>query len=248
MDKDDFLLAQIDEFREKAKQLQEMLITKESKAKELQTIVQEREVKADELQQILDERQEKVDGIEAEVARQIDQLIERVDGKMQEIQRQMGTEVATISQSMRSELDLLNRNISGEVNGLERSLSDEIKSIGQNFGGNLEETKKMNEEQREEVRSILNQSNVQMLDSLGKLHQQLEALKAELSDRVHTENVKCFRNIQDLFKAMGDKLDNVSDVEKNVNTVKTFAIALVGLTVINTLGFIAIALFSLGIL
>ena len=61
MDKDDFLLAQIDEFREKAKQLQEMLITKESKAKELQTIVQEREVKADELQQILDERQEKVD-------------------------------------------------------------------------------------------------------------------------------------------------------------------------------------------
>ena len=143
---------------------------------------------------------------------------------------------------------LLNRNISGEVNGLERSLSDEIKNIGQNFGGNLEETKKMNEEQREEVRSILNQSNVQMLDSLGKLHQQLEALKAELSDRVHTENVKCFRNIQDLFKAMGDKLDNVSDVEKNVNTVKTFAIALVGLTVINTLGFIAIALFSLDIL
>ena len=95
MDKDDFLLAQIDEFREKAKQLQEMLITKESKAKELQTIVQEREVKADELQQILDERQEKVDGIEAEVARQIDQLIERVDGKMQEIQLLVITKVVT---------------------------------------------------------------------------------------------------------------------------------------------------------
>ena len=63
LDKDDFLLSQIDEFREKAKQLQEMLSSKELKANELQSIVEEREEKAEELQQILDERQEKVDGI-----------------------------------------------------------------------------------------------------------------------------------------------------------------------------------------
>ena len=55
MDKDDFLLTQIDEFREKAKRPQEMLNTKESKAEELSTIVEEREAKAEELQQILDE-------------------------------------------------------------------------------------------------------------------------------------------------------------------------------------------------
>ena len=42
MDKDDFLLTQIDEFREKAKRLQEMLNTKESKAEELSVIVEER--------------------------------------------------------------------------------------------------------------------------------------------------------------------------------------------------------------
>ena len=79
VDRDDFLLAQIDEFREKAQQLQEILATKESKAQELQTIVKEREMKADELQQILDERQEKADGITAEVAKQIDILIDRVN-------------------------------------------------------------------------------------------------------------------------------------------------------------------------
>lgn len=45
MDKDDFLLTQIDEFREKAKRLQEMLNTKESKAEELSTIVEEREAR-----------------------------------------------------------------------------------------------------------------------------------------------------------------------------------------------------------
>ena len=49
LDKDDFLLSQIDEFREKAKQLQEMLSNKETKANELQSIVAEREEKAEEL-------------------------------------------------------------------------------------------------------------------------------------------------------------------------------------------------------
>ena len=47
--KEDFLLNQIDEFREKAQQLQDLLITKEHKAMELQDIVKERETKANDL-------------------------------------------------------------------------------------------------------------------------------------------------------------------------------------------------------
>ena len=58
MEKEDFLLSQIDEFREKAKQLQNLLTSKESKVQELQNLVNEREDKAQELEQILSERQE----------------------------------------------------------------------------------------------------------------------------------------------------------------------------------------------
>lgn len=46
MQQDDFLLKQIDEFREKAKQLQSILVTKENKADELQEVVEEREEQA----------------------------------------------------------------------------------------------------------------------------------------------------------------------------------------------------------
>ena len=45
LEKDDYLLKQIDEFRAKAQQLQKLLITKESKVQELQEIVDEREVR-----------------------------------------------------------------------------------------------------------------------------------------------------------------------------------------------------------
>ena len=85
-----------------------------------------------------------------------------------------------------------------------------------------------------------------MLQSLTELNDQLVSLKAELSDKVHTENVKCFRNIQDLFKVMGDKVDTVSELEKQVGTTKTFAVISTVLAIINTFGFVAIALYILG--
>ena len=85
MSREDFLLSQIDEFRERAKQLQSLLDSRETEAQELQTLVDERQEKADALGQILEERQKKADGFTAEVEKQIDRLIGKVSAKMEEI-------------------------------------------------------------------------------------------------------------------------------------------------------------------
>lgn len=248
IDRDDFLLAQIDEFREKAQRLQEMLNTKESKAQELSSIVEEREAKAEELQQILDERQEKADGITAQVAKQIDVLIESVHEKMQEIETSMNANMDNLGRSVSGDMDNLGRSMSSQIGNLGQSLGSEISGIGQHldFGDTLEQTRRITEEGTAAVTSAVNEANAHMLQSLGELNDQLVAIKAELSDKVHTENVKCFRNIQDLFKVMGDKVDTVSELEKQVNTTKTFAIISTILAIINTFGFVAIALYIFG--
>ena len=176
MDRDDFLLAQIDEFREKAKELQEILVTKESKAQELQTIVKEREDKADELQQILDERQGKVDGIEAEVAKQIDQLIVRVNAKMDEIEQSMGGQMENFSKTITGEMTNLSRNVSAEVNSLGRNINDNLQGIEDSFGGTVDKTSQIVREQSNDVKQVVdsvNQSSAQMLESLSDLNDQL---------------------------------------------------------------------------
>ena len=239
MDKDDFLLTQIDEFREKAKRLQEMLNTKESKAEELSVIVEEREAKAEELQQILDERQEKADGITAQVAKQIDVLIESVHEKMAEIEQSMNAGMDSLGRQVSSDMDNLGSSVSGQIGNLGQSLGTEISGISQNigqsldFGDTLEQTRRITED-------------AHMLQSLKELNDQLVSIKAELADKVHTENVKCFRNIQDLFKVMGDKVDTVSELEKQIGTTKTFAVISTVLAIINTFGFVVIALYILG--
>ena len=63
VDREDFLLSQIDEFREKARQLQGLLATKASRVQELSDIVAEREDKAKELSDIVEERQEAADRV-----------------------------------------------------------------------------------------------------------------------------------------------------------------------------------------
>lgn len=196
VEREDYLLTQIDEFREKAQQLQNLLLSKESKVMELQNIVDEREVKAKELEDILNERQRKADGITAEVSKQIDALIEKVAAKMDEI---------------------------GE--SIEKEVSD-----GQ----------KLTAEQMEELK-----------ETLAAVNEQLETIKGELSEKVHTENVKCFRNIADLFKGMDEKVDSIQKaeevVDKKVKSVHKCTIALIVLTIINMLGVTAVILMELGV-
>lgn len=196
VEKEDYLLTQIDEFREKAQQLQELLLSKESKVNELQTIVDEREIKAKELEHILNERQRKADGITAEVALQIDNLIEKVSAKMEE--------------------------------------------IGTSIGADLENGQKLSEEQMTQLR-----------ETLESLTEQLDTIKGELSEKVHSENVKCYRNVADLFKSMDDKMDAVEKENQTllqkVASVHKCTIAVIVLSVLNTIGLIVSLLLNAGV-
>lgn len=196
VEKEDYLLSQIDEFREKAQQLQELLLSKESKAIELQNIVDEREVKAQELEHILAERQRKADGITAEVAKQIDNLIEKVAAKMD--------------------------------------------AIGTSIGTDLENGQKLTAEQLGELQ-----------ETLESITKQLDTIKGEVSEKIHSENVKCYRNIADLFKSMDEKMEvmqtgNKATVEKATIIYKS-TIAIIVLTVLNILGLAVSILLQLGV-
>ena len=193
LENQDYLLSQIDEFREKAMQLQDLLVSRESKAKELQTIVEEREVKAEELQHILDERQEKADGITAEVSKKINVLIEKVAQKMDEVEASMKAELA---------------------NGNELSA----------------------------------QQAQQLKDTLTEVTTQLETIKGELSEKIHSENVICYRNMADLMKGIEDKLDDFTVLQDTVDTNKKLSILGIVLGGVNLIALIALILVSFGII
>ena len=78
VEREDLLLSQIDEFREKAKQLQNLSSSKEDKVQELQEIVEEKEGQAKELSDIIEERQDAAERVVSGVGEQIDGMVNKV--------------------------------------------------------------------------------------------------------------------------------------------------------------------------
>lgn len=132
----DYLLNQIDEFREKAQQLQTLLISKESKVNELQDIVNEKSVRANELEQVLRERQDKADEITAEFGNRIDAMAQRIETTMKEIQEaseasiEKGRELNEAQVlELKEKVDALTSDLEGLKEGIKESLQGDKAEI-----------------------------------------------------------------------------------------------------------------------
>jgi len=234
--KEDFLLRQIDEFRDKAKQLQDLLISKESKVQELQSLVNEREGKAQELAQILNQRQEQADLIMKDFNKKVDELSEKVTNKMTDIEESISNQVSEVKSASMAQLEA-NRKLSEEQIAANKKLSEEQLATNKQF---LEEqaiaNKKLSEGQIAEVKQLLDNATTQ-----------LESIKTDLSEKVHSENVKCYRNIQDLFNEFDSKIEKMDAMEKTMDSVRGYVKCLTWFSVVNFVLLGAFILFSLGV-
>lgn len=236
VEKEDFLLSQIDEFREKAKQLQVLLASKENKVQELQSIVNEREDKAQELEHILTERQGEADKIVVEFSQTVDALAKRVTTKMTEIETSISGQVEEVKRASEEQI-VSNRRLNEEQIAANKKLTEEQLATNKQF---LEEqaiaNKKLFEGQIAEVKELMETETAQ-----------LESIKADLSEKVHSENVKCYRNIQDLFNEFDSKIEKMDEMEKGVGYINGYVKCLSWFSILNFLVLIGFILHSLGV-
>lgn len=196
VEKEDFLLNQIDEFREKAKQLQSLLALKENKVQELQEIVEEREGKAKELSDIIEEHQDAADRVVAGVGTQIDGMVEKVDAKLNE--------------------------------------------LNETFAERLAENAVNSSEQNDEVRKLINEQNEKLTETVNSLNGQFDKIKNEICEKVHNEDVKCYRNIQTLFEEADKKTEIIKDEVYELLSMKKFVLASTVISALNMIGIIVL--------
>jgi hypothetical protein len=212
----DGLLQQIDEFREKAKMLQTLIQTKENQAKKLEGIVAEKEDKAEKLQQIVNERQEKVDGITGEVNKRI-----------KEMERELVEKINVIEETIDSRLKENTSNTNEMNNQLKETVTD----------SNTQALKKIDEK----LGTVVTSREIE-----GIVEEQLEETKIVLSEKIHSEDVKLYRNTKDALKDIEQQLYNIENVKDSTNSVKGLLKAVMALSLINFAGIVAIGLYMLG--
>lgn len=198
---DDALLAQIDEFRVRAQQLQQLLDSRQERARKLQQIVSEREDKAEELEKIVKERQVRADGLTEAVEKKIDSMASNVDVKLEAVKNAVNAELK------------------------DGQAKDETRTL--------------------ELKETLNQVS-EKVDGMSAVTEQLDTVKADLSEKIHTESVQSYRNLSELLKNVEGRLGKLDALEREVAKLRKVTRAIIIFTIINLAGVIVSILAGLG--
>lgn len=188
MDKEDVLIQQIDEFREKAKQLQELMQNRESKAKELQDVVEERAARANSLDRMVHARQGEADKIMKQVTQRIDAMSMGVRTQMSGLSDTVSKEVGGLSQNLTQNLT---QNITHEINQSTEKTRQVVEAATQNM---IDQNTRSLEGLKEQLEQLDHSGQIGELST--EMNSQMTTLKADIVEKIHAEDVKCYRNIQ----------------------------------------------------
>ena len=190
---EDMLLAQIDAFRDKAKQLQTLIGAKERKVKELEAMVRAKEERNNQLQEELAKKQAEADGIAADVETQVDRMM----------------------QTLR-----------GSVDDLEQRIQQQVADNQENAAVQTQAVK----------------------DTLEDMTSGLDAIEGELSEKVHSENVLQYRNIQDLLKELDNREETAKKSEEEFSVVKKRITLVTVVSIVNVVAVVTLILATFGII
>ena len=128
---EDLLIAEIDAFRQKATQLQQLIQAKERQAQELEAIVLEKEKINRELQEELNRKQAEADSLVADVETQVDRMMAVVKNNMQQlevdIKDQVNNNQDNYDQQHRNLQDTL-KSVSDGLDTIQNELSEKTHS------------------------------------------------------------------------------------------------------------------------
>ncbi len=138
---------------------------------------------------------------------------------------QMSVQMNRMSENNRKELEALTRD-SREV--MEQLTADAGKRI------------------RDEVEQISRHSE-DVKQTVNEINGQVTGLKEELSEKIHTEDVKVYRNIKDLFEEQKPLFGNVEVSPKSMKPVKKYIYWLILFGILDLAGVIALILMEAGV-
>ena len=169
------------------------------KAKQLQSLIGAKQKKVVVLESLVKEREAALTEKEVKIA----QLQKELDAKQEEADSLVTT--------VETQVDRMLSSMKGDLVHLEKEISDKIAA------GNQEEAQKL-----AEVLSKVSDSFEEIKESLAEDPDalSLEEVRRELSDKIHSENVRAYRNLTDTVKELDHAEDMNVSMEMRYQSLK----------------------------
>lgn len=151
--------------------------------------------------------------------------------------------------SKQKEADALVTTVETQVDRLLTSVKADLSDLNQNISDKISEENQAGADKLETLLNTVNTSVGEIKETLANSSEgiSLEDVKQELSEKIHSENVKVFRNIQDTMKEMDHSEEQEISFEEKYQAMKSRFIGILVVLIVNFGVSIVILLHSLGI-
>ena len=142
-----------------------------------------------------------------------------------------------ILQERQEKADSLTSEVEKQIDNIIAKVAAKMDEIEATMKDDVADGKRFNEEKAKELK-----------ESLEQVQEQLTVVKNDLSEKVHSENVKCYRNVQDLFRSMDEKVDRLAQIESKLGRTQGLVTVSLIFGILNLGILIALLLLNLGVL
>ncbi|MBQ1916642.1 MAG: hypothetical protein II177_04095 [Lachnospiraceae bacterium] len=151
--------------------------------------------------------------------------------------------------SKQKEADALVTTVETQVDRMLTSVKADLSDLNQNISDKISEENQAGADKLETLLNTVNTSVGEIKETLANSSEgiSLEDVKQELSEKIHSENVKVFRNIQDTMKEMDHSEEQEISFEEKYQAMKSRFIGILVVLIVNFGVSIVILLHSLGI-
>lgn len=215
--------AQMDSFKDKARQLQEIINDKQARVDDLERTVADLDRENQKLQDALERSRQETGDYAVDIDEQVNRLSELLGKDMGDMEQRISDRIAELPSQMPSEMqeitfdtDALNQSIERQSQQMEKlfsSISDKLEAIinTQKSASNQSFDEVFSDQKSFLSNSMLTQEK-KLSESLNGMSRQLDGMKDEISEKIHSEDVKVYRNLQDFIQEQ----DNSEDEEKKL--------------------------------
>ncbi len=208
---DESFQAQMDSFKDKARQLQEIIDDRQARVDELERTVAELGDENHKLQDALEKSRQETGDYAVDIDEQVNRLSELLGKDMGDMEQRISDRIAELPLQMPGEMQEITFDTDALTQSIERQ-SQQMEKLFSSISEKLEaiiDTQKSASEQSfdavfSDQKSFLSNSMLtqekKLSDSLNGMSRQLDGMKDELSEKIHSEDVKVYRNLQDFIQ------------------------------------------------
>ncbi len=200
------------ELHKKNLQLQEKLDSANDRVVQLENEIHSIKEKNEKAERALETNREDIDQLIEGVTLQVQEMIDSLDLQMKQLESRTDDQIRELTESARSQTEEI-RTTSSQLDGIRETIRpmEEIRDSVQQINEIRDSVQQINE-----IRTMLDGMEKKNA-SLQDITEKSEALRTDLVEKIHAENVKCFRNMKSL---VNDLETRIEEIELSENSLK----------------------------